>query len=120
MHFNGMNNILNQGKFKVVINNQYSTTKTMDFTVLQGSVYRAYLFIAYASTIQDIINDNLTLNGFADDYSIQKPFKTNHITCMGTTNECDTITIIEKSMLKIKAWMNAVRLKLNESKTKFI
>ena len=47
-----------------------------------------------------------------------KPFRTNHIT--STTDEHDTITIIEKSMLNLKTWMDAVRLKLNESKTKFI
>ena len=39
---------------------------------------------------------------------------------MCTTDECDTITIIEKPMLNIRAWMDAVRLKLNESKTEFI
>ena len=89
--------------FKVVINNQYSTTKTMDFSVPQGSVQGAYLFLIYSSTIQDVINDNLTLNGFADDHSIWKPFRTKHITSKGTTNESDTITIIEKSMLNIKA-----------------
>ena len=89
-------------KFKVVINNQYSTTKTMDFSVPQGSVQGAYLFIAYALTIQDIIYDNLTLNRFADDHYIQKQFRTNLITGKGTTNECDTITIIEKSMPNIK------------------
>ena len=30
------------------------------------------------------------------------------------------ITTIEKSMLKIKKWMDAVRLKMNESKTEFM
>ena len=107
-------------KFKVVINNQYSTTKTMDFSIPQGSVQGVYLFIAYASAIQDIINDNLTLNGFADDHSTQKPFRTNQITSTGTTDEHDTITMIEKSMLNIKAWMDTVRFKLNESKTEYI
>ena len=83
-------------KFKVVINNQYVITKTMEFGVPQGSVQGAYLYIAYASAIQDIINDNLALNRFADDHSIWKPFRTNHIRSKGTTDECDTITIIEK------------------------
>ena len=111
---------LKPGKCKVVINNQYSTIKTMDCSIPQGSVQGVYLFIAYASTVQDIINNNLTLNGFTDDHSIWKPFRTNHITTKGTTDENFTITIIKKSMLNIKVWMYAVRLKLNELKTEFI
>ena len=79
----------------------------MGFSVPQGSVQGAHLFIAYASTIQDIINDNLTLNGFANDHFIGKPFRTNHITSKDTTDECDTITVIEKLMLNIKTWMDA-------------
>ena len=90
----------------------------MDFSVPQGSIEGSYLLIAYTSTIQDILNNNPTLNGFADDHSIWKPFRTSHLTSKGTTNEHDIITIIEKSMLNIKTWMDAVRLKLKESKTK--
>ena len=37
----------------------------------------------------------------------------------GTTDECDIMTIINKLMLIIKAWMEAVRLKLNKT-TEFI
>ena len=92
----------------------------MDFSIPQGSVQGEHLFIAYASTIQNIINDNLILNEFADDHFIWKPFRTNHITSKGTTDEPDTITMIEKSMLNIEAWVDAVRLKMNESKTEFI
>ena len=80
----------------------------MDFSVPQVSVKGAYLFIAYVSTIQDIISGNLTLNGCADDHSTWKPFRTNNITSKGITNECDTITIIEKSMPNIKVWIYAV------------
>ena len=36
------------------------------------------------------------------------------------SSEDDTIIIIERSMLDIKAWMEAIRLKLNETKTEFI
>ena len=89
-------------KFKVVINDQYSTTKTMGFSIPQGPVQGAYLFIVCASTIQDISNDSQTLSGFADDHSIWKPFRINHITSKGTTNDSDTITVIEKSLLNIK------------------
>ena len=92
----------------------------MDCSIPQGSVQGVYLFIAYASTVQDIISNNLTLNGLIDDHSIWKLFRTNHITTNSTTDENCTITSIKKSMLNIKVWMDAVRLKLNESKTEFI
>ena len=35
-------------------------------------------------------------------------------------NEDDTITIVQNSMLNMKPWMDAVKLKLNETKTEFI
>ena len=41
----------------------------------QGSVQGAFLFIAYASTIQEVMKKDLTLTGFADDHSICKQFK---------------------------------------------
>ena len=89
----------------------------------QGSTQGAYLFICYASTLNEIVPKSLTWNGFADDNSIRKSFKPavpkgNGISTH--TNEDDTLTIIEKSMLNIKSWMAAVKLKLNESKIAFI
>ena len=88
--------------------------KTMNFSVPQGSVQGAFLFIAYASTIQEVMKEDLTLTGFADDHSICKQFKS------GTRQEHDTIATLESSLKDIKAWMDAVRLKLNKSKTEFI
>ena len=76
-----------------------------------------FLFIAYASTLEQIVDSQLTLNGFADDHSVRlafKPSKLDH------KEELDTIVIMEKSMQDIKVWMDQVRLKMNNSKTKFI
>ena len=107
-------NYLIQRKFKVSINGSYSKEKTMNFSVPQGSVQGAFLFIAYASKIQEVMKEDLTLIGFVDDHSICKQFKS------GTRQEQDTIAILESSLQDVKAWMDAVTLKLNESKTKFI
>ena len=101
-------------KFKVSINGTYSNEKTMNFSVPQGSVQGAFLFIAYATTIQDVVEKDLTLTGFAGHHSIYKQFKP------GTRQEQVTIANLESSLIDIKAWMDAVRLKLNESKTEFI
>ena len=106
-------NYLIPRRFKVSINGSYSSEKTMNFSIPQESVQGAFLFIAYASTIQ-VMKKDLTLTGFVDDHSICKQFKS------GTRQEQDTIAILESSLKDIKAWMDAVRLKLNESKTEFI
>ena len=95
----------------------------MDFSVPQVSTQGPYLFICYALTLNEIVPKSLTLNGFADDHSIRKSFKPTIPKGNGSsvhTDEDDTITIMEKSMLNIKSWMGAVKLKLNETKTEFI
>ena len=95
----------------------------MHFSVPQGPTQGAYLFICYPSTLDEIVPKSLTLNDFADDHSIRKSFKptvpkTNSSSVH--TNEDDTITIMAKSILDIKSWMDAMKLKLNETKTEFI
>ena len=95
----------------------------MDFSVLKGSTEGAYLFICYASTLNEIVPKSLTLNDFADDPSIRKSFKLtvpNRNSSSVHTNEDNTITIMEKSMLDIKSWMDAVKLKLNETKRVYL
>ena len=108
------NNYLKPRKFKVNINRTYSTEKTMQFSIPQGSVHGAFFFIAYSSTLHKVIT-NLTLDGFADDHLLRKALSP----CQ-TNDENITITIIEKSMLEVKSWMDAVCLKLKESKMEFI
>ena len=71
-------NYLKPRHFKVCINGKYSAQKTMDFSVPQGSTQGAYLFICYASTLNEIVPKSLTLNGFADDHSIRKSFRPQH------------------------------------------
>ena len=75
-----------------------------------------FLLIAYTSTIEDIA-DQLTLNGFADDHTIIKTFRS---TRLDHKEELDTIRITEKSLQDIKTWMDQVQLKMNDSKTEFI
>ena len=59
-------------KFKVFINGSYSNEKTMNFSMPQASLQGAFLFIAYASTIQEVVKKDLTLTGLADNHSICK------------------------------------------------
>ena len=111
-------------RFRVHINRCYSLEKQMDLSVPQGSIQGTFLFMAYASTLPEIIPDSLQLNGYADDHSLRKSFKPGIIhEPMNNTNiddETCTIAIIEERMLEVKTWMDAECLKLNASKTKFI
>ena len=84
--------------------------------VPQVSIQGTFLFIAYASTLDQVINTSqLELNGFADDHSVRRSFKPSKL---DHTKEHQTIAIIEESMDQV--WMDQVRLKMNNSKTEFI
>ena len=104
--------------FKVSIRGTTSQPRQLDYSLPQGSVQGTFLFIAYVSTLDIVVQPSgLQLNGFADDCSICTTFKPSKI---DHKEELDTITTIESTMLDIKSWMDQVRLKLNESKTEFI
>ena len=99
-------------------------SKTIHFIVPQGSIQGAFLFIAYASNITEVMPNSLQLHAYADDHSVWKSF--NPDITQGPTNnthiddETGTIAIIKDTMLKVKTWMDAVHLTLNESKTEFM
>ena len=60
-------------KFRVIIGKNKSRPRQLKCSVPQGSIQGAFLFISYASTLNEIVKD-LTLNGFADDHSVRKTF----------------------------------------------
>ena len=71
-------------KFKININKAYSTEKIMQFSIPHGSVQGAFLFIAYTSTLTEVIKDLTLRKAFS-------PHQTN--------DEDNTIASIEKTML---------------------
>ena len=103
-------NYLRPRFFKVCINNEYSETKKLTCSVPQGSASGANLFTCYASTLDEVLTEDikLELNGFANDHSVQRSFK-----AKSSKDEYTMIATIEK-------WMDAVRLKMNESKIEFM
>ena len=68
----------------------------------QGSLNGPYLYLAYASTIIDVVDGVIDIYGFADDNAIRHDFES------GTSDE------------DIKMWMDRNRLKMNCNKTEFI
>ena len=86
--------------FKVSIRGTTSQHRQLDYSVPKGSVQGAFLFIAYASTLNLVVQPSrLELNGFADDHSICTTFKPSKL---DHKEEQDTITIIESTMLDNK------------------
>ena len=61
-------------KFRVIIGKSKSEPRQLKCSVPQGSIQGAFLFISYASTLNETVKD-LRLNGFADDHSVRKTFK---------------------------------------------
>ena len=93
--------------FKVSIRGNTSQPRQLDYSVPQGSVQGAFLFIAYASTLDLVVQPSgLELNGSVDDHSICTTFKPSKLE---HKEKLDTITTIESTMLDIKSWMDPVK-----------
>ena len=104
--------------FRVGIRGARSQPRQLDYSVPLGSVQGAFLFIAYASTLDLVVQPSgLELNSFVDDHSICTTFKSSKL---DHKEELDTIANIEETMLDIKSWIEQVHLKLNEANTEFI
>ena len=111
-------NYLKPRRFRVTIEEETSKPRLLDYSVPQGSIQGAFLFIAYTYTLDKVIDSSqLELNGFADDHSVRSSFKPSKL---DHTTEHHNITIIEKSMQNTKVWIDQVCLKMNNSKTEFI
>ena len=100
--------------FRVCVNDAYSTRRDIDFLEPQGSINGPVLFNAYSSTIRLVIDLGITVNAFADDYSLQKEFIP-HL-----EQEIPTTKQLESNLVKVENWMSTNRLKLNPSKTEFV
>ena len=88
---------------RVCINDAYSSIRALNYSVPQGSVSGANLFMAYCAPVESVIPAGITINGFADDHSISKSLITN-----SRDQEHQTIS-----------WMDTMHLKLNPDKTEF-
>ena len=59
---------------KVHINDAYSSIRPLNYSVPQGSASGTNLFTTYCASIELVIPDSITFNGFTDDHSIRKSF----------------------------------------------
>ena len=89
--------------------------RDLEASVWEGSCVGANIFNLYCLPLQDVVNEDLQLSGFADDHSVRKASKAGN-----TNEEISTIYKLESCLLSIKQWMDHTRLKMNPSKTEFI
>ena len=101
--------------FKVNINDKYSSERSLDFSVPQGSAGGPVFYNLYAAPLVDIIPEEIDLIGFADDHTLIKSFTP------GTEN-AETVcrSELEACMSSVNKWMGTMRLKMNPSKTELI
>ena len=111
-------------RFQVQIGDTKSKEIELPFSVPQGSCAGPVLYSAYASTLQEVIQDPdessstykpIDLHGFADDHAYKKSFA-----AKSRIGETNTIGKLVNCAARIKNWMDGNRLKMNNSKTEFI
>jgi hypothetical protein len=93
---------------KVEINGSLSSTKTLNISVIQGSILGPILFLIY---INDLYTASKLLKlMFADDTA----------GLASHNNINDLITFVNTELKKIARWFRANKMAVNVSKTKFI
>ena len=102
--------------YHVSINGSLSMCKNTPFSGPQGSCLGPFLYLAYAGTLEDILEPSKgDLTGFADDHALCKSFNPSvH------GNQEDTIESLRNSLLKIKRWMDSCKLAINTAKTELV
>ena len=66
---------LNDRTCNINVGKEYSTPRELLFSVPQGSCGGPFLYLAYSSTIIEVMPDNtISLHGFADDHALDKDF----------------------------------------------
>ena len=104
---------LRNRKFSVHIDSFSSNTKTINFSMPQGSILGPTLFNCYVSTLMEIIpeNEENFMSGYADDHALIHIFHPENI---------DSSPKPVSNISCIKDWMNRNQLKMNDAKTEFI
>ena len=90
---------------KVKVGKKFSTIRSLDCLVPQGSLAGPNLYSAYASILQEIVPENVGLNGFADDHSLKRSLKQmtegradNHFYLTKLSHECKDLDGWEQTM----------------------
>ena len=100
----------------------YSNEKQIQFSIPQGSCTGRTAYLAYAYTMSEIPSlskptpeEQVALNGFADDHLVKKEFMP-----AKWEDESKCIHDLEHYMEEVQGWMEGNQLKLNSDKPEFI
>ena len=78
--------------FKVNINDKYSSERSLDFSVPEGSADGPVFYNLYAAPLVDVIPEDIDLIGFADDHTLMKSLIPGDVmaetTCISELEEC--------------------------------
>ena len=113
MALDWISHYLRNRKFYVHIDSFSSGTKTINFSVPQGSILGPTLFNCYVSTLMVIIpeNDENFVSGYADNHALINNFH---------PEDTDISSKLVSNISYVKDWMNRNQLKMNDAKTEFI
>lgn len=99
---------------RVVIEGEFSSSRDLPFSVPQGSLLGPFLYLAYASPMESVVPEDISIYGFADDHGLRKSFAPT------ARAENDSINDLQRCLANIKHWMDTARLQMNCDKTEFI
>ena len=108
------NSYLESRSQRVKIDNVLSDKSELRFGVPQGSRAGPILYSVYASTLSNVIDNNNSVMGYADDHALYSTSSTD------TESVSRSLANIELCLEKVGVWMVENRLKMNHEKTEFI
>ena len=97
-----------------MVEDVYSTEKSLSFSVPQGSAAGPVLYNAYASTLEEVVSPQINLHGIADVHTIKHSFKPI------PEEEHEVIHTLGQCTSDIKDWMDTNQLCMNSAKTEFL
>lgn len=97
------------------VGSEFSEKHGLNFSVPQGCCTGPVLFLAYASSLEQIIPQAVDLHAITDDHALKVSFDPKI-----SGDEEQKIQHIEALFLNIEYWMDSNLLKMNPSDTDFI
>ena len=83
--------------------------------MLQGSAAGPGMYSTYASRMKEVVPVVIDIHGYVDDHALKRSFRG-----VSRMEEREIVGSLENAISKLKAWMDANKLKMNDDKTELI